>query len=255
MILILTVFTQVGGIIYVLNLVLIKKYSLNAVKAITSFFLIYLLSNFLLLPLIAPVFGRVSLPLTGELRPLNLMTCLLNRHYVRPEMRSQLIAISGEMSVLFEGTHTNYLDANFPFINGFPLFPHLSHNDGRKLDLAFYYEKQGEKDDLSPSFSGYGVYEDPDTHEISYADFCAKEGYWQYGLLEYVTPQWNKDSYELDVERTKKLILLLAENESTSKIFIEPHLKERWGLEKQDNIRFHGCQAVRHDDHIHYQIK
>ena len=25
------------------------------------------------------------------------------------------------------------------FLNGFPLLPHLSHGDGRKLDLAFYY--------------------------------------------------------------------------------------------------------------------
>ena len=31
------------------------------------------------------------------------------------------------------------LDGNFPFITGFPLLPHLSHDDGEKVDLAFYY--------------------------------------------------------------------------------------------------------------------
>jgi len=31
------------------------------------------------------------------------------------------------------------LDANFPFFDGFPILPHLSHNDGNKIDIAFYY--------------------------------------------------------------------------------------------------------------------
>ncbi|MFT5619364.1 MAG: hypothetical protein ACI85I_002607, partial [Arenicella sp.] len=38
------------------------------------------------------------------------------------------------------------------------------------------------------------------------------------------------------------------------KVFIEPHLKTRLGLENYSKIRFHGCQAVRHDDHIHVQL-
>ena len=29
------------------------------------------------------------------------------------------------------------LDGGFPFLDGFPLLPRLSHDDGRKLDLAF----------------------------------------------------------------------------------------------------------------------
>jgi hypothetical protein len=32
-------------------------------------------------------------------------------------------------------------------------------------------------------------------------------------------------------------------------------LKARWNLTQYDKIRFHGCQAVRHDDHIHTQVK
>ena len=46
---------------------------------------------------------------------------------------------------------------------------------------------------------------------------------------------------------------ILKQNE-ISKIFIEPHLKKRMNL-KNPKIRFHGCRAVRHDDHIHLQIK
>ncbi|MEP4534121.1 MAG: hypothetical protein ABJ004_13610 [Cyclobacteriaceae bacterium] len=163
--------------------------------------------------------------------------------------------ITDRLEEKYEGTSTNYLDANFPFANGFPLFPHLSHNDGRKLDLAFFYKRANQRTNKAPSFIGYGIYEDPTKGESDYPTDCKQRGYWQYGLLSSVVPQWNKDNYQLDVERTRELIRLLAIDERTSKIFIEPHLKQRWKLNKYDNIRFHGCQAVRHDDHIHTQIK
>lgn len=38
----------------------------------------------------------------------------------------------------------SYLDANFPFKDGFPLLPHLSHDDGRKVDIAFMYRYQSD---------------------------------------------------------------------------------------------------------------
>ncbi len=37
------------------------------------------------------------------------------------------------------------------------------------------------------------------------------------------------------------------------KIFVEPHLAERLGVQA-DTIRFQGCRAARHDDHIHMQV-
>ena len=33
-----------------------------------------------------------------------------------------------------------------------------------------------------------------------------------------------------------------------------PHLKARLGL-NSNKVRFHGCHAVRHDDHFHVQLK
>ena len=44
------------------------------------------------------------------------------------------------------------------------------------------------------------------------------------------------------------------QNKAIKKIFIEPHLKTRWGLKNYQKIRYHGCHAVRHDDHIHVQL-
>lgn len=252
---ILTITSQVGGLIYLLAIGIKKILHLKNSLTVGIFIAAYLASTFFILPLVAPIFGRTALPLAGNLRPLNLATCFLNRHYVKPELKNQLVEISNQMSHKYEGTTTNYLDANFPFFKGFPLFPHLSHNDGKKLDLAFYYTENNQRSVSAPSFIGYGIFEEPKDGEKDYPTICDEKGYWQYGLLSWVVPQWNKDDFQVDEERTTTLIKLLAANQSTSKIFIEPHLKERWQLSNYDNIRFQGCQAVRHDDHIHTQIK
>ncbi|MEM6642770.1 MAG: hypothetical protein AAF616_07300 [Bacteroidota bacterium] len=255
LILLLTILTQVGGVVYLLTLILTRFFKLSRTSSVAVFLGIYLVSTFLIIPLIAPIFERTALPLTGNLRPLNFGTCLLNRHYVTPQLKNQVVSISDQLENRYKGTCTNYLVANFPFVNGFPLFPHLSHNDGKKLDLAFFYKRDSDRSNKAPSFIGYGVFEDPKKGESNYPADCEQRGYWQYGLLSSVVPQWNKKKYQLDVERTTELIKLLSKDELTSKIFIEPHLKQRWRLNRLDNIRFHGCQAVRHDDHIHTQIK
>jgi hypothetical protein len=46
---------------------------------------------------------------------------------------------------------------------------------------------------------------------------------------------------------------LLAEP-AVQKILIEPHLKERLRLQSS-KVRFQGCHAARHDDHVHVQIQ
>lgn len=233
-----------------------RRFRLSRAKSIVQFIGLYAIFSFVLLPFIASFFGRESLPIRGTLRPVNIMTCVLNRHYVIPELKRQMLDISMEMNRKFEGTSVNYLDANFPFFDGFPLIPHLSHNDGLKIDLAFYYIERstGRRVNSSPSFTGYGIFERPKEGEINYPKKCKEKGYWQYDAISYITPDWNKDKYKVDVERTRELVMLLAENSQTSKLFIEPHLKERWNLSTYEKIRFHGCYAVRHDDHIHTQI-
>lgn len=252
----LTILTQVGGIIFLFMLCVSRWQRLCFAKSIALFGAAYLLSTFIVIPFIAPIFGRTSLPIRGSLKPLNLVTCLLNRHYVKAELKEQLLSIAEAMESQFEGTQTHYLDANFPFYQGFPLFPHLSHDDGKKVDLAFYYidSQKGEKSDTAPSWIGYGIYDAPVQGEINYPERCAKQGFWQYSLLSYVVPK-EENKLRVDTKRTKALIVLLASDSLTSKIFLEPHLKERWALNNYHTIRFHGCQAVRHDDHIHTQIR
>lgn len=260
----LTVLTQVGGIILALSYPVfwvikkkIKKTAFRRLLYTTSFFIIYIFFTFFIIPSVAKYFGRTSLPLYSKtIKPLNLMTCILNRHYVRPNLKNSITSVANKVSKKHPNTIVSYLDANFPFYNGFPLLPHLSHNDGKKLDIAFLYKNKFGKEvnNTAPSFMGYGVYEEPRKGEYNMPKNCNDKGFWQYDILQKFVPQRNKTKMIFDEDRTKDLIKLLVKEPTTSKIFIEPHLKTRMNLQSS-KIRFHGCRAVRHDDHIHLQIK
>jgi hypothetical protein len=261
----LTILTQVGGCIYLISLATHKfinswtnKKLYQRLLKFASFLILYCLFTVFVIPLIAKPLGRVPLPMTetNNLQPLNVLTFFLNRNYVRPELRQTTFEVAKQMNDKFPGTTLNYLDANFPFINKFPLFPHLSHNDGKKLDLSFCYldNKTNKQTNQCPSFIGYGICEEPLSNERNTSDFCSENGYWQYSLMQKLIPQGNKKSYTFNNIKTKELINLFALQQTIGKIFIEPHLKTRLNL-TADKIRFHGCQAVRHDDHIHIQLK
>jgi len=252
-IVVLTVATQIGGVVYLLALLVAQLYKLRRWWAMGIFVGVYLLATLLIVPLLAPLFGREALPWQGTLRPISIGICLLNRHYATPKTKQLLLTVSEKLNTQYKGAKTNYLDANFPFINGFPLVPHLSHNDGRKVDLAFCYQNGGKPSNDAPGWFGYGVCEAPKAGEQDYPAICQQKGYWQYGILAVAVPKWARGSYAVDQQRTEALLRLLARHPATSKIFLEPHLKQRWGLGSYKNIRFHGCRAVRHDDHIHVQ--
>ncbi|MBR08049.1 MAG: hypothetical protein CMP48_10210 [Rickettsiales bacterium] len=253
LVLTLTILTQIGGVIYVLTYFLSKRLSFNTLKSFMIFLGVYLVVSVAVLPVIAPFFGRKPLPLFGNLRPVNYLTCVLNRHYVVAELDEVLVEMSDDYSEKFGGS-VNYLDANFPLFNGFPLMPHLSHNDGKKVDLAFCYDdKSGSMTDHVPSWIGYGAYDEPKEGEQNYPKLCSEKGYWQYGLLKWIT--FDNRGYKVNSKRTSWIIKRVTLDDRVSKVFIEPHLKARWGLNGNDKVRFHGCQAVRHDDHIHLQIR
>lgn len=266
LLIILTVLTQIGGLVLILTIPLSRliddKIETGLKKRILkplAFIGLYILTTIAIVPLIAKPLGRVPMPIFSNehVKPLNIMTCVLNRHYVRPELLMTVESVAIKINKKHPGIVIAYLDANFPYINKFPLLPHLSHNDGKKLDLAFLYVDNTTKKQINndaPSFIGYGVYEKPLTGEINVPLDCANKGYWQYSFLQNLVPQWNKDEMTFDIARTKDLITLLAQANTISKIFIEPHIKTRMKL-NLDKVRFHGCQAVRHDDHIHVQLK
>jgi hypothetical protein len=261
---VLTALTQIGGIIFLLCIPFFKifnKIDSNITRffaKVLSFSLVYLISSFFIIPPIASNFGRVPLPLIQQeapLKPLNIFTCIFNRHYVTPTTKKVLVSSALKFGEEYPKSTIKYLDANFPFWNKFPLLPHLSHNDGKKVDLAFFYLRNSTKEqsNKTPSFIGYGVYVEPYENEYNTTADCKKKGYWQYDILGKIIPQNKVDELIFDEKRTRHLIKILCQNNQIEKIFIEPHLKSRLLLSKYSKIRFHGCHAVRHDDHIHLQ--
>jgi hypothetical protein len=252
----LTVITQIGGVVYVASLLACRKFAkYKKNKQVIVFVLLYLISAFLIVPYTAPFFGRERVWESEYIKGQSWFYKLANRNYVRPELNHVLKDVSEEFRVEHEGMKLVVLDANFPFINKFPLLPHLSHNDGKKVDVSLIYENtDATLTNKKPSVSGYGVFEEPKPEEYNQVDVCKKEGYWQYDFPKYLTfGKTNKDIV-FSERGTVDLVRIILKQPEVGKLFIEPHLKYRLHLDNK-KIRYHGCRAVRHDDHIHFQLK
>lgn len=252
----LTLVTQIGGLVYFISVVSIKKHvPRRRLKRIFLFITTYLLLTFFVVPRVAPLFGREKIKESSSLQAHSFFYKLANRNYVRAELNAVMQEIATAFETQNEGIKMSYLDANFPFIDGFPLLPHLSHNDGKKVDVSLVYEEpNGQLTNKKPSVSGYGVYENPLTNEYDQHSVCKEQGYWQYDFPKYLTFGRIHQEITLSEKGTRDLILLILKQNNTGKLFIEPHLKRRLGL-NNSKVRFHGCQAVRHDDHIHFQLQ
>jgi hypothetical protein len=256
---VLTLVTQVGGIAYLMGLAIASMVSRRfafysqSVIALLIAAPIYLAMTYFLVPPLAAAMGRVRLPCeTRSQSPLvaaSKLTCVLNRSYVRPEVHSLLMSLGAEAGQRFPGTQVTALEGNFPFADGFPLLPHLSHRDGKKLDLAFFYRTADKAiAHGSPSRLGYFVYEQPRTGDQTPCAGRWTPLRWDFDFFQPRPPAWH-----LDEERTAWMLRWLKEHPQISRIFVEPHLADRMGV-AGGKVRFQGCHAARHDDHIHVEV-
>jgi len=252
----LTVVTQIGGLIYLLVLVLIKRtVSRHHLKRTACFTVLYLFATCVLVPPLAAIYGREPVLANGAIQAHSFFYKLTNRNYVTPRLNRVLEAAALDFQRKYPGVKLVHLDANFPFIDGFPLLPHLSHNDGKKIDITLLYKDQvNTVTNRKPSVSGYGVYEGPENNEFDQISICKGSGYWQYDFPKYVTLGTINKDLTFSEEGTRAMTLSVLRQKSLKKLFIEPHLKTRLGL-SNNKVRYHGCQAVRHDDHIHIQVE
>ncbi|MEL6672344.1 MAG: hypothetical protein AAFR61_09130 [Bacteroidota bacterium] len=259
----LTLFTQVGGLIFLACLPFfrwIKKRQTGWKSAglqIGGFLLIYTLVCALLIPPLARLNDRVPLPVFSEthLKPQHMGYAWFNRHYVKPALREVLIAQADRLAAQHPGVVLAYLDANFPFIDGLSLPPHLSHKDGKKVDLAFLYldEKGKPWPRKARTAIAYGGVEAPVVGEQNVPARCRKQGYWMYNALSDLVGG-GRENLSLDRKATRDMVRNFARDGEVGKLLLEPHLKQRWGLGGFNKIRFAGCYAVRHDDHLHVQL-
>jgi len=255
-----TVLTQVGGIILVGSWMTFRHLFGRCERgSIPLTFLaticLYGVITFALIPPIAQAFGRTALPLfpgaDSPIGPRSIGYCILNRHYVSTDLAKILDEVAGEMADKYPGITIHYLDANFPFINGFPLLPHLSHRDGRKIDFTFFYRNANNRDEqmLSPSPIGYWVYEPPkDDEPAPYVNqSCLLR--WDFDILQNI----GRDRL-VDLPKTHDFLRILLEHSRTDKVLLELHLHSRFGFPEHPLLKFQQCNAARHDDHLHFQI-
>jgi len=235
----LTILTQIGGVAWLVALFFRRR--------LVAFLLAYSALTAAAL-WVAPSFGRVALSCfeTGPLQVQNGVYCALNRNYVAPELRDVLVETATEMEQRFPGSTTLVLDGNFPFFDGFPLLPHLSHDDGDKVDIAFFYrDRKGYLPGATRSPIGYFAFEQGPTD-------CTPKWPTLRWDLEFIQPLWPK--FELDEARNAAVLRILATDIRVGKVFVEPHLVQKLGVANA-KIRFQGCRAARHDDHIHFQLR
>lgn len=193
----------------------------------------------------------------NNIGPRNILTVIFNRHYVRPELKAITFNVASEMGQKYPGLKINYFDAGHPFYKGYPLIPHLSHNDGKKLDLGFVYNesKTGILSQNTPSLIGYGISEEPIMGEYDRPAYCDKNpANWMYSFMKRIYPQGVKANYTFNPEINKSLIQSFAKEKNIQRILLEPHLKKRLRLNSAKIIQVQ-CGSVRHDDHFHIQIR
>jgi len=254
----LTFLTQIGGLVFLAAIGASRALKASGLIARLMIFIALYVVSTIATQAVAPVFGRVPLPCFGGNAALQVQSpifCALNRNYVNIGMQRAAEALSQHMAKVFPETVTLALDANFPFWDGFPLLPHLSHDDGRKLDIAFFYQqKTGEAlGGQTRSPVGYFAFEQPKSGGLlpcaGRSDLLTFR--WDLEFLQPFFPDW-----DVDEARTREAILWLSSagrQYGVEKIFVEPHLAKELAVENPI-VRFQGCRAARHDDHIHFQV-
>lgn len=263
LVVVLTALTQIGGLILVLAWLATRiwwRRSGRLIPTIVLFCVTYAVVSVWIVPPLAAAGGRQALPCSlqddAPVRPQSLLYCILNRHYASPRVAEMLDALAADLSQSYPGIQVAYLDASFPFFDGFPMPPHLSHDDGRKIDLPLYYRNDLGPPSavLTPSPIGYFGFEQPRPGD---PQPCA-------GRNDLITLRWDFDwlqdllpTRSLDEVATASLVrwfVVNAEAYGVERVLLEPHLQRRLAVEDA-LVRFQGCRAARHDDHIHVQVR
>ena len=121
--------------------------------------LIYAVASIAIVPPLAGLFGRERVACAST----TLVGCVFNRTYLKPKPLALMTALDQAMGNRFPGSGVTILEGSFPFVDGFPLPPHLSHHDGRKIDLAYFYRDASGQAIArgSPSPVGYFHFQQP----------------------------------------------------------------------------------------------
>lgn len=156
-----------------------------------------------------------------------------------------MIDAAAGMGRKWPGLGIGYMEASWP-TGVLPMPPHLSHGDGRQVDVALYYQSLDGRPLASPYFNwnGFNAFEPPARARDRMR--CPEGSNHQKGKDPSANRKWR-----LDEVRTTALIRQFVDDPRVRRILLEPHLKTRLGFSNNPKIRFAGCNAARHDDHLH----
>lgn len=250
LVVVLTALTQIGGVVlwFACGIGALAGAWRGTVTAI-AFAAGYALLTMAFVPLAASLSGRV--PLTclevgkAPFAAVSPLYCVLNRNYVRPATRDALKRIAGAVAKAAPGASVAYLDGGFPFA-GLPLLPHLSHGDGRRLDIALFYEGEA-----AGGAWAIGYWAFAPSRRLETASACAADGAlrWEMAFLQPLFA-----GVALDRARSAALLRAAADDPAVTRVFVEPYLAEALGV-ASPKLGFAGCGAARHDDHIHISVE
>lgn len=171
--------------------------------------------------------------------------CVLGRNYVRQGGVDVLRDAKAAVEAVHGPSPLVWLDASGPWRG--ELWPHRSHGTGLQIDLALYYQhRDGRPRRTAPVWPGYFAYEPPTPGERAP---CGQGRPFDLG-----DPSPRR-GWSWDAERTGTLVRAIIGDPRVERIFLEPHLADRLGLSGHPKVRFAGCRAARHDDHIHIDLR
>lgn len=244
-IVLLTLLTQLGGVVLWPLVGLGVSLSPQARWALVPVSVLgWVLFGAFAVPLLAALAGRTPLPCTpdGALAPRSIVFCLGLRNYVRSDLRDEALAIAEDVRAGDPSAQVRYLDGAFPLGPYFPILPHLSHGDGRRLDIALVFE------DGTGSPLGYFGYAplDPDEQPA-----CPSQ---------WLDRRWDLDALQplfgpprLDVSRSSRILRAAIARPRITRVLLEPHVSHELGV-RATKLVFQGCRAARHDDHMHVEV-
>ncbi len=253
---VLTMLTQIGGVAlwfaYGISAAISWHRPPRWLLSVGFFLAIYAVTSIALVPPLAAKFGRQPLPCFATdatpYRANSVLYCALNRHYARPAVADMLRDVSQQMAAVHPGSVVTYLDAGFPFGEGFPILPHLSHRHGTAVDVAYFYRRHGEPRSAGGAwFLGYWAFAPAGRDRA-----CRQGGgpwRWHASWLQFLF-----DGVKIDRARTRDFVRLIARHSKTKCLFVEPYLEHELNL-KSSKITFAGCHAARHDDHLHIEVR
>jgi hypothetical protein len=250
-VLVLTLLTQIGGAAYLAALLVTRRWRdvprWRAAHLAVATIAIYAVASIAIVPPLAAQFNRVRIPCAAS----TLVGCVLNRTYARPQLADLIEVLNARLARDYPGSGVTVLDAGFPFVAGFPLLPHLGHTDGKKVDLAFFYQSARSGQPIpsgSPSPIGYFHFQQPPADAAPLPCHFVRNR-WSFSWLQPEKPAWL-----LDRERTRAMIRWWNARPEVMRIFLEPHLAQSLGVDS-GKVHFQGCFAARHDDHLHVEIR